>query len=73
MLPVAGGVLYIACSTIDQLGDLFIGQLADNFAGSAHDERAGRVGLAFRDQRTGANQAMLTDYSMIQNRRAYTD
>ncbi len=73
MVPVAGGVLYVAGGAIDQTGHFFIRQFTDNFAGSAHDERAGRVGLAFRDQRTRANQAMFTDYSMIQNRRAYPD
>ena len=73
MLLVAGGVLYVASRAVHETCDFLVGEFAHDLAGCAHNQRAGWVDLAFRNQRARANQAVFADHGMVQNGGADTD
>ena len=73
MLLVAGGVLNVAGGTIDKACDFLVGELADHLTRCAHNQGAGRVDLAFGNERAGTDQAMFTDHGMVQYRGTNAD
>jgi hypothetical protein len=50
-----------------ELGDLVVGQLADDAAGRAAHQRAVGDHLAFGNQRVGADQAVLADHRPVEH------